>query len=220
MPASSQWIRYAVSYSSPAERAAAIAVQQTVAGCGGAALRDDHQQGNEDETYGIKPIVVCAHAGIVAPARHGSISAARPSITNEINEAAEVLPQLRARRLVGELTRGIEDITGPGDLQPAAEPGPGPQGAQHRQPGVLRQDGAETAGRSADDPDRPLAEHLRDVRRRPGQPVDGVLEHAGDRIVVLRGNEQQAVCLFYFLFKSLNGRRDALGGFQVAVVQR
>ncbi len=70
---------------------------------------------------------------------------------------------------------------------------------QHGQPRGLREQRAESARRRADDADRPAAEHARNVGVRPRQPVDRVLEHAGQRVVVLGRDEQQAV-----------GRDDAL----------
>src|SRR5688572_21665512 len=97
-----------VSYSSPPRRAAAIVIQQSAAACGRAALCDDHQNRDEDETYGIKPIIVCAHAGMVAPAQRGSISAAGRLIADETDETGQVLPQLSADCLVGELAGGVE----------------------------------------------------------------------------------------------------------------
>src|SRR6185436_11016313 len=213
MPASSQWIRYAVSYSNSAGRATAIAVRKVL-------LSDYHQQRDEDQADGIKPIVVCSHAGIVAPAPYRLISAGGRFVADEIDEAGQILPELGARRLVGELAGGIENITCPRNLQPAAEPGARAERAQHRQPGVLRQDGAETARRSADHPDRATAEDLGDVGRGPGKPVDGVLERAGNRVVVLRGHQQQPFSLHDPVFQGLHRRRDALGGFEITVVQR
>jgi len=119
-PASSLWNPYAVSYSSPAGRAAAIgsnaAVQQSAAGCGSAALCDDDQDRDEDESRGIKPIVVCAHADIFAVLGHPRISELQGFVADEIDEAGEVLPQLGADRLVGQLAGRIENITGPRNL--------------------------------------------------------------------------------------------------------
>lgn len=51
---------------------------------------------------------------------------------------------------------------------------------------------AEGARRSAQDRDRPPAEHPVDVRGRATEPVDGVLEHAGNAVVVLGCEQQQA----------------------------
>src|SRR5688500_10543414 len=113
--------------------------------CRVAALRDDQEKRNEDQTDGIKPIIVCAHAGILAPAQRGSISAAGRSIADEIDEAGQVLPQLSADRLVGKLAGGVEHVPGARNLHPAAEPGSGAERPQHRHPGVLRQDVSETA---------------------------------------------------------------------------
>src|SRR5688572_25930951 len=123
-----------VSYSSPPRRAAAIVIQQSAAGCGSAASCNHHQNRDEDETYGIKPIIVCAHAGMVAPAQRGSISAAGRLIADEIDEAGQIFAQLSADCLVGELASRVEHVAGARNLHPAAEPGTGSQRPQDRKP--------------------------------------------------------------------------------------
>src|SRR3546814_1531047 len=49
------------------------------------------------------------------------------------------------------------------------------------------------AGRGADHRDRLAAEHARDVGGGAGHPVDGVLEHARQAVVVLGRHHEQAV---------------------------
>lgn len=78
------------------------------------------------------------------------------------------------------------------DQQSRPEPRRGPKGVQDRQPGGLTHHRAEGARRSAQDRDRPPAEHPVDVRGRATEPVDGVLEHAGNAVVVLGCEQQQA----------------------------
>src|SRR4051794_35687108 len=53
-----------------------------------------------------------------------------------------------------------------------------------------------------------------------GQPVDRILEHPGNGVVVLGGDEEQAVGCYNRFLKRPHGLRDALGGLDIAVVER
>ncbi len=64
---------------------------------------------------------------------------------------------------VGQFSFGVEQVTCVRNQQSSGKPRLGAQGAQHRQPGVLAQDRAKTAGRRADDGNRLAAENMRDV---------------------------------------------------------
>src|SRR5262245_8823134 len=104
----------------------------------------------------------------------------------EIREASQVAAQLLADLLVGEGAIGPENLASAGDLEPALAPEFHAERAEDRQPGRLGHDRAEAARRGADQRHRPAGEDTLDVGGRPRQPVDGILEHAGNRVVVLR----------------------------------
>ena len=93
----------------------------------------------------------------------------------ELDESLEEFPELAAYLLVGQIAILVEDLTRARDQQPAAELGACAEGAQHREPGVLSEYRAEAAQRCADHRDRALPEDLGNIRRRPRQPVDGVM---------------------------------------------
>ena len=57
-------------------------------------------------------------------------------------------------------------------------------------------------------------------RGRARQPVDGVLEHAGDAVVVFGRGQQQAIARQHLPFELLGRRWQAFGRLDVAVVQR
>src|SRR5919108_4232331 len=128
----------------------------------------------------------------------------------EIDEAGEVLPQLLADGLVGELARLVEDAGGTRHHDPRTEPRARSERAKHGEPRGLGEDRAEAAGRGAHQGDRPAAEHPADVGRRARQPVDRVLEHAGHRVVVLRGHEKQPIGRLDAGLEALHRARDAL----------
>src|SRR3954468_24356726 len=83
------------------------------------------------------------------------------------DEDAEMIASGRVR----ELTVGRKSLMGAGEEEPVAKPRAGAERIQDRQPRVLRQDGAEAAGRGADDHHRFVAEYPRDVVTRSRQPV-------------------------------------------------
>jgi len=62
--------------------------------------------------------------------------------------------------------------------------------------------GRRTSGRSTDDPNRAVTEHLRDVRDWPRQPINGVLEHPGNAVVVFGRGEQQTVASYHARLRS------------------
>src|ERR1039457_616648 len=68
--------------------------------------------------------------------------------------------------------------------QPAAEPDTGAQRTQHRQPCGLAERGAEGSRRGAHQCETPATEYPRDVGRRGGHPVDCLLEHPGNAVIV------------------------------------
>ena len=81
----------------------------------------------------------------------------------------------------------------------------------------LGPDGAEHPGAGPDHGDGLVAQRARGGR--PRGPVDGVLEHAGDRRVVFRGREQQGVGVGDRLPETGDGRR-AVADVVVLVVGR
>src|SRR5580765_6888091 len=74
--------------------------------------------------------------------------------SDELGEALEKVAQARPHLRIGEGAVGGEDRLCPRHQQPAFRPEPGAEGAKYRQPGVLAEDGAEAAGRSAHQADR------------------------------------------------------------------
>ena len=93
----------------------------------------------------------------------------------------------------------------------------GAGGAEHLAELGLRPDRAEHPGARTDRGDRLVAQHVR--CERPRQPVDGVLEDAWDRRVVLGGGEEDGVGLGDRRAKLRDGLRAAIG-VVVLVVRR
>ena len=87
-------------------------------------------------------------------------------------------------------------------------------------PSVLAEDDAKAAGRGPHQRYGLAAEDAGNIGRRPRQPVDRVLEHARDRVVVLRRDEQQPVGGRNGVLQFLHGLRDPVGGLEVAVIER
>jgi hypothetical protein len=127
-----------------------------------------------------------------------------------LREPKQKLLKLRSHFFIGHRSGRIEHATRARDQQAPSEPRPGAKRAQHRQPGVLRQDSSETSWRGTDNRHRPVAEDTCNIGRWPRQPVDGVFHDPGHRVVVFRRCQQQAVATRYLLFEELNRRRNAV----------
>src|SRR3546814_9535187 len=100
--------------------------------------------------------------------------------------------ELIANGRVADYARRIEHPGGARDEHAAAGPEGHAQCAQHRQPVILREHGAEPARRRAQDRDMAPAEHPRDIARRACGPVNRVLEHAGYPVVIFGRRENHA----------------------------
>jgi hypothetical protein len=77
--------------------------------------------------------------------------------------------------LVDHFPLAVERVVGAGDHHPATEPGSRPKCPQDRKPRGLRQCGASLAGSCPDNSHWAAAKHFRNVFRRSGQPIDGIL---------------------------------------------
>lgn len=85
---------------------------------------------------------------------------------------------------------------------------------------ILREDSTEAARRSADHGDWTVAEHARGVRVGPREPIDGVLEHARDSVVVFGGHQQQAIGRDNTVLEFLDGGGQSLGSLDIGIVER
>ena len=108
-----------------------------------------------------------------------------------VAELGHVVLQEVPGRLVGDLTAPGEDLGGEGDVGLGCGHLPGVAEAQHRPQALLTDGGADRADGGADDAGGDVVEGVLAPRSRG--PVDGVLQRAGDRPVVLGGDEQDGV---------------------------
>src|ERR1700704_3042424 len=109
-------------------------------------------------------------------------------------EAFDELPKLLLCGIACEPAGFVEDAPGTGHEKASAVPGRRPQRPQNWQPCVLAEDRAKAAGRCPEYRHRLSAENLTDVGRWPREPVNCVLEHARDRVVVFGRREEQPIC--------------------------
>src|SRR5215216_3735548 len=107
-------------------------------------------------------------------------------VTERLQQIGEPEPQL----WVGQLTRGREALVGKPQRQLDVEH-LRPRVAQHLAQLGLGPDRTEQTGAGAHHRDGLAAQYV--VREWPGGPVDRVLEHAGNRRVVLGRGDQQGV---------------------------
>src|SRR3954447_7640892 len=166
---------------------------------------------------------LCAPRLVCGPGLAGLLPSGRRLPTGSPGERREALderPQLVPTHRVVEGAVRAERGPGVRYEQGALAPERDPQGAQDREPGVLGEHGAEPVRAGAHERDRLADEDAQDVRRWPGQPVDGILEHARDRVDVLRRGEDEAVRGRDRVLEGRDRPGDALGRLQVAVVER
>ena len=86
----------------------------------------------------------------------------RPQLSlpgDKLREVFDERLELRTRRFVSEVARGVEDGRGPRHHQPFTRIVARAERVEHRQPCVLREDRAEAAGRGAEDGDGLVCKH-------------------------------------------------------------
>src|SRR6058998_1910296 len=112
---------------------------------------------------------------------------------HEPGAARHVFSQELTRLRVDEAAGVVEYMAGVRQVDLASEPGTHTQNADHLEPGGLSQPRAPGTGGGADEPDRPSTKDTGDVCGGTGEPVDRVLERAGEGVVVLGRDQQQPV---------------------------
>ena len=115
------------------------------------------------------------------------------------------------RCLVNHLSAIVEHLCGARYHDPAAEPRSCTKRPQDRKPCGLGERSTCRSRSRTYDGDWPAAEYLGNVDRRPGQPINRILQHARYRIVVFGCDDQETVCLGYSRLQLLHRRRNALG---------
>jgi hypothetical protein len=85
---------------------------------------------------------------------------------------------------------------------------------------VLRQQGAEPARRRAHYREGPTGEDIADVSPRARGPVDRVLEHAGNAVVVFGCRQDHAIRRGNRFLERNDSRRRPMFGFLVGIVER
>src|SRR3546814_2997093 len=78
----------------------------------------------------------------------------------------------------------------------------------------------ESSWRSSDDRDRRGREDARNVSRRPRSPINRVLEHAGNTVVVFRGRKQQPIGLGNCFLQVSHGLRYSLFFLDIGAIER
>jgi hypothetical protein len=120
---------------------------------------------------------------------------------------------------IDERAGRVELLRGLGNVQRHSIPGSHAERAHDGQPCGLREQRTEAAWRSAHDCDGPIAKQSGHVCRRSRQPVDRVLEHARNGVVVLRRNEEQSVRARHLLLQCCHRGWNALR-LDVRVIER
>ena len=143
-----------------------------------------------------------------------------PRLARERRESAHEVRQQLARGFVRQFPVRAQQRVHARHLQTPARPELHAQRAQHRQPRVLRQDRAETTRRCADHRERAAAKHAADVVVRTRQPVDRILEHPGDAIVVFRRTQQHAIAGDDARLQRDHRSGQPVARFEIAVVER
>src|SRR2546425_12591833 len=106
---------------------------------------------------------------------------------DECREAFDERLQPRARRLVGEVSFGVEELAGAWDNHSSARPIRRSERAEYGQPCRLREERAVLSKCRAHDDDRLVAEHFRDISSWAREPVDRILGNAWNGVVVFGG---------------------------------
>src|SRR5260221_14248948 len=153
--------------------------------------------------------------------RHGTeVAVCGGSALDEAHETLNESPDLLARLRIGERAVRIHQGVCPGNHQPPLRIEPCPERLQHRQPAVLAEDGPEAAGRGAHERDGPAAEDACNVGVGAREPVDRVLEDAGNRVVVFGRDEEKAVGGRDRFLQRRDHRGNPFRRLDVAVVER
>ena len=132
------------------------------------------------------------------------------------NKLHHPLPRVQ----INEFPRLIEHLASLKHQQPLIKPRPHPKCAYDRQPRTLRERSPEPPRRSPHDRHSPPPKHPRNIRIRPRQPVNRVLEHPRNRIVVLRRNQQHPISRSNLILQLGNRLRNPHPILNISVIQR